>query len=205
MLIVFFSVASPNFLPIDNIVGILQATAVNGVLALGLTFVIITGGHRPLGRHADDLLRGDGRRVPHLLGPAVSASACSRRSVTGALVRLRLRLADRQAEGAALHRHARHDDAAQGPVARHLGHQADLLQRHAGLLRDLAGLARSADSFPALPIPERGADPVLVAHRSPPHPQQTVLGRYTFALGSNEEATRLSGVNVDTGRSSSTR
>ena len=27
---------------------------------------------------------------------------------------------------------------------------------------------------------------------------KTILGRYTFALGSNEEATRLSGVNVDT-------
>jgi ribose transport system permease protein len=26
---------------------------------------------------------------------------------------------------------------------------------------------------------------------------KTVLGRYTFALGSNEEAARLSGVNVD--------
>ena len=26
---------------------------------------------------------------------------------------------------------------------------------------------------------------------------KTVLGRYTFAIGSNEEATRLSGVNVD--------
>ena len=26
---------------------------------------------------------------------------------------------------------------------------------------------------------------------------RTILGRYTFALGSNEEATRLSGVNVD--------
>src|SRR5665811_1403892 len=26
---------------------------------------------------------------------------------------------------------------------------------------------------------------------------KTILGRYTFALGSNEEATRLSGVNVD--------
>ena len=26
---------------------------------------------------------------------------------------------------------------------------------------------------------------------------KTIIGRYTFALGSNEEATRLSGVNVD--------
>src|SRR5437763_16606081 len=43
-LFVVFSVASPNFLQFDNIVGILLATSVNGVLALGVTFVIITGG-----------------------------------------------------------------------------------------------------------------------------------------------------------------
>src|ERR671935_2177420 len=44
VLVVVFSLASPNFLQFDNIVGILLATAVNGVLALGVTFVIITGG-----------------------------------------------------------------------------------------------------------------------------------------------------------------
>src|SRR5712691_5396955 len=44
VLLVVFSVASPNFLSFDNIVGILLATAVNGVLALGVTFVIITAG-----------------------------------------------------------------------------------------------------------------------------------------------------------------
>src|SRR5712692_45819 len=43
-LFVLFSLASPNFLQFDNIVGILLATAVNGVLALGVTFIIITGG-----------------------------------------------------------------------------------------------------------------------------------------------------------------
>src|SRR6516162_9830572 len=43
-LMIFFSFASPSFLQTDNIVGILQATAVNGVLAIGSTFVIITGG-----------------------------------------------------------------------------------------------------------------------------------------------------------------
>src|SRR5919108_6595166 len=43
-LFVVFSLASPNFLQFDNIVGILLATAVNGVLALGVTFVIITAG-----------------------------------------------------------------------------------------------------------------------------------------------------------------
>src|SRR6476619_1302334 len=44
VLIIVFSLASPNFLQFDNISGILLATAVNGVLALGVTFVIITGG-----------------------------------------------------------------------------------------------------------------------------------------------------------------
>jgi len=43
-MLVVFSIASPNFLAFDNLVGILLATAVNGVLALGVTFVIISGG-----------------------------------------------------------------------------------------------------------------------------------------------------------------
>src|ERR687886_2780751 len=41
---IVFSLASPNFLQFDNIVAILLATSVNGILALGVTFVIITSG-----------------------------------------------------------------------------------------------------------------------------------------------------------------
>src|SRR5207247_7496914 len=44
VIIIVFSLASPNFLQFDNIVGILLATTVNGILALGVTFVIITAG-----------------------------------------------------------------------------------------------------------------------------------------------------------------
>jgi ribose transport system permease protein len=44
VMVAVFSVASPNFLQFNNFVGILLATAVNGVLALGVTFVIISGG-----------------------------------------------------------------------------------------------------------------------------------------------------------------
>src|SRR5439155_1184610 len=44
VIIIVFSLASPNFLQFDNVVGILLATTVNGVLALGVTFVIVTGG-----------------------------------------------------------------------------------------------------------------------------------------------------------------
>ncbi|MFL6665030.1 MAG: ABC transporter permease, partial [Rhizobacter sp.] len=42
VLMAFFSIASSNFLQTDNLVSILQATAVNGVLAIACTFVIIT-------------------------------------------------------------------------------------------------------------------------------------------------------------------
>jgi len=44
VLIGVFSLASPNFLQTSNIISILQATSVNGVLAVASTLVIITGG-----------------------------------------------------------------------------------------------------------------------------------------------------------------
>ena len=44
VLFIGFSIASPYFRTFDNVIGILLATAVNGVLALGATFVIITAG-----------------------------------------------------------------------------------------------------------------------------------------------------------------
>jgi ribose transport system permease protein len=44
VLMLFFSVANDNFLSWSNITGILLSTAVIGILALGTTFVIISGG-----------------------------------------------------------------------------------------------------------------------------------------------------------------
>src|SRR4051794_36316932 len=44
ILLVFFSVVVPHFASTNNYIDILTATAVNGVLAVGVTFVIITGG-----------------------------------------------------------------------------------------------------------------------------------------------------------------
>ncbi|WP_256843008.1 ABC transporter permease [Ornithinimicrobium cryptoxanthini] len=43
-LVLFFSLASPNFFTVSNLTSILLATAVIGILAVGTTFVIITGG-----------------------------------------------------------------------------------------------------------------------------------------------------------------
>lgn len=44
VLFVVFSIASPNFLTMSNVAGILLAAAVTGILALGTSFVIATGG-----------------------------------------------------------------------------------------------------------------------------------------------------------------
>ena len=42
VLVIFFSIASPNFFTFSNIATVLLSTAVIGILALGTTFVIIT-------------------------------------------------------------------------------------------------------------------------------------------------------------------
>jgi ribose transport system permease protein len=44
LLIIIFTIASPNFLTGNNVVTILLMTAVNGILAVGITFIIVTGG-----------------------------------------------------------------------------------------------------------------------------------------------------------------
>ena len=43
-LFAFFALASPNFLSTSNVFGILLAASVTGILALGATFIIATGG-----------------------------------------------------------------------------------------------------------------------------------------------------------------
>jgi ribose transport system permease protein len=53
------------------------------------------------------------------------------------------------------------------------------------------------DLIPALPIPNAVLILFIVAVGASLILNKTILGRYTFALGSNEEAVRLSGVNTD--------
>ena len=44
VLIIVMTIASPSFLNVTNIFNILKQNAVYGVLAVGMTFVIVTGG-----------------------------------------------------------------------------------------------------------------------------------------------------------------
>ena len=43
-LVVLFGIASPHFLTTDNLLNVMQQSAINAILGIGLTFVIISGG-----------------------------------------------------------------------------------------------------------------------------------------------------------------
>jgi ribose transport system permease protein len=194
-LLVFFTLASPNFMQTDNMVAILQATAVNGVLAIACTFVIITGGiDLSVGTlmtfcavMAGVFLTYWGLPIGWGILAALLFGALSG-FVSGWLI-AKLKIP---------------------PFIATLG----MMMLLKGLSLVISGTkpiyfndtpefpAISQDSLigwliPALPIPNAVLILFLVAIGASLILNKTVLGRYTFALGSNEEAVRLSGVNVD--------
>ena len=194
-LIVFFSVASPQFLQTDNLVGILQSTAVNGVLAIACTFVIITGGiDLSVGTlmtfcavMAGVVLTYMGWPLALGIAAAILFGALAG-GVSGLLI-AKLKIP---------------------PFIATLG----MMMLLKGLSLVISGTkpiyfngtpgftAISQDSLigellPALPIPNAVLILFLVALAASVLLNKTILGRYTFALGSNEEAVRLSGVNTN--------
>ena len=193
-LLVFFGVAAPNFLQVDNLVGILQATAVNGVLAIASTFVIVSAGiDLSVGTlmtfcavMAGVVLTNFGLPLPLGIVAAIASGAlCG--LVSGALI-AKLKIP---------------------PFIATLG----MMMLLKGLSLVISGTkpiyfdtpgfsAISQDSLigdlvPALPIPNAVLILFLLAVAASVVLERTALGRYTYAIGSNEEAIRLSGVNVD--------
>jgi ribose transport system permease protein len=194
-LMAVFSIASDNFLQPDNLIGILQATAVNGVLAVATTFVIITGGiDLSIGTLmtfcaviAGVFLTYWGLPMPVGILAAIAAGAlCG--SVSGALI-AKMKVPPFIAtlgmmlllKGLALvisgTRPIYFNDTPNFPMIS----QESLI----------------AAILPFLPIPNGVLILFVVAVASSLVLTRTALGRYTFALGSNEEAVRLSGVNTD--------
>jgi ribose transport system permease protein len=194
-LLVFFGFASGNFLQVDNLVSILQATAVNGVLAIASTFVIITAGiDLSVGCLMTFCAVMAGVALTYLglpLPVGVAAAiffGCLSGCTSGVLV-AKLKIP---------------------PFIATLGMM--LLLKGLSLVisgtkpiyfNDTPGFtAISQDSLigallPSVPIPNGVLILFLVAVAAAIVLNKTILGRYAFALGSNEEAIRLSGVNVD--------
>ncbi|MCJ7709847.1 MAG: ABC transporter permease [Chloroflexi bacterium] len=189
ILLGFFSVVSPPFRTPDNYISVLVATAVNGVLAMGVTFVIITGG------------------IDLSVGTTMTfCSVVLGLAVTKAGLPLWLGVPSALAAGALV-------GAVNGsliakakipPFIATLG----MMSVTRGLAQVLSevrpiyfeGTPQFYDAFMGqyiLGIPNVVFIMFGAAILASLVLTKTTLGRYTFALGSNEEATRLSGVNVD--------
>jgi len=194
-LVAVFSLASPNFLQTANILAILQATSVNGVLAVAATLVIITGGiDLSVGTLmtfcaviAGVVLTYLGWPLPFGILAAILAGTASG-LVSGTII-AKLKVP---------------------PFITTLGMMLILK----GLSLVISGTKpiyfNSTPGFseislgslvgkivPALPLPNGVLVLFAVALLASFILTRTALGRYTFAIGSNEEAVRLSGVNVD--------
>ncbi|MFC3166054.1 ABC transporter permease [Ciceribacter thiooxidans] len=195
VMLIFFSLASDKFLQTSNLIGILQATSVNGVLAVGVTMVIITGGiDLSVGTLmtftaviAGVVLTYLGMPLPLGIAAAVGAGAfCG--FVSGTLI-TRMKIPPFIAtlgmmlilKGLSL--------VISGTKPIYFNGTPGFSQISTGSL--------IGTLFPFLPIPNGVLVLFVLAIFVAFILNRTALGRYTFALGSNEEAARLSGVNTD--------
>ncbi|HBX70759.1 MAG TPA: ribose ABC transporter permease [Chloroflexi bacterium] len=194
VLFIGFSIASPYFRTFDNFVGILLATAVNGVLALGATFVIITAGiDLSVGTVMtfSAVLTGVfitnwGLPIPvGILGGILAGSLAG--LINGVLIS-RMKIPPFIATLGMLY-------ATKG-LSLVISELKPIYFNDTPMFREMAMGSVLGKIIPGLEVPNAvfilfGA--AFIAHIIL---SRTILGRYTFALGSNEEATRLSGVNV---------
>ena len=195
LMILFFSFASPNFMEVDNLVSILQSTAVNGVLAIACTYVIVTSGiDLSVGTMmtfcavmAGVVLTNWGMPLPLGIAAAIFFGALS--GWVSGMVIAKLKVPP--------------FIATLGMMMLLKGLSLVISGTRPIYFNDTEGFSAIAqdsligDLIPSLPIPNAVLILFIVAIGASVILNKTVFGRYTFALGSNEEALRLSGVKVD--------
>ena len=194
ILFIVFSLASPFFFTLSNIIGILVSTAVNGLLAIGVTFIIISGGI--------DLSVGtvmtlsavmsavvvSNMGLPNILGVLAAVLTGTFAGVLNGLMVAKLKLPPFIATLGMLN------------VARGLSLViTDLSPIYFPLEIGWNRIAMGSivgSIIPGFDIPNG----VLILFGSALFAglilSKTVIGRYAFAIGSNEEAARLSGLNI---------
>ncbi|MGD2078083.1 MAG: ABC transporter permease, partial [Chloroflexota bacterium] len=190
----FFSIASENFFQFSNIVGILLATAVNGILALGVTFTIISAGiDLSVGTVMTLSAVMTGVFITNLglpvwvgvLGGLLTGGLAG--FVSGTFI-ARMRIPPFIATLGMLY-------IAKG-LSLVISGLKPIYFTDTPSFNQIAMGSMTGSIIPGLDIPNAvliffGA--AIIAYIIL---NKTILGRYTFAIGSNEEATRLSGVNV---------
>ncbi|WP_338804124.1 ribose ABC transporter permease [Xenorhabdus griffiniae] len=189
-LIVVVSSLSPNFFTLNNLFNILQQTSVNAIMAVGMTLVILTSG---IDLSVGSLLALTGAVAASMVGAEINALV----AVTGALA---LGAAIGACTGVII---------AKGKVQAFIATLVMML-----LLRGVTrvytdgspintGFSDNSDLFGwfgigrplGVPAPVWIMSLVFVTAWFILH--HTRLGRYIYALGGNESATRLSGIGVD--------
>jgi ribose transport system permease protein len=195
ILLIVFSIASPNFMQTSNMIAILQATSVNGVLAIAVTLVIITGGiDLSVGTMMTFCAVITGvvltyAGMPMILGVLAAvltgafAGACSgtfvaKMSIPPFIATLGMMLI---LKGLSL--------VISGTRPIYFNETTGFSEISRGSL--------IGEIIPSLPIPNGVLILFIVAAVTTYILNRTVLGRYCFALGSNEESVRLSGVNTE--------
>lgn len=195
VLLIVFSVLSPNFFTFSNLVGIMLATAVIGILALGVTFVIITGGiDLSIGTvmtfssviagvfisywHVNTLLG--------VIGGIVAGGLCG--LVNGLLIS-KLRIPPFIATLGMM-------NVTKG-LSLIITGTKPIYFTNSKVFTKISQGSVLGDIIPGFDIPNAVLIFFIVAIIASFILTKTVLGRFNFALGSNEEATRLSGVNVN--------
>jgi ribose transport system permease protein len=194
-LIAYFGVAAPNFLTADNAVGILQSTAVNGVLGVACTFVIISGGiDLSVGTlmtftavMCGVVLTNWG--MPMIFGVAAALGVGALSGAVSGIIIAKLKVPP--------------FIATLGMMLLLKGLSLVIAQDKPIYFNDTPNFSViSNDSlvsyvWPDFEVPNGVLILFGVAILASIVLNKSLLGRYVFALGSNEEAARLSGVNVD--------
>jgi ribose transport system permease protein len=194
-LFIVFSLASPNFFKFDNIVGILLATAVNGVLALGVTFVIITAGiDLSVGTTMTFAAVMTGVfitfwRLPIPLGIIGGILAGGLAGMVNGLVISKMKIPPFIATLGMFY-------ATKG-LSLVISGLKPIYFNDTPIFREVAMGSIVGAVIPGFNIPNAVLILFGAAIIASLILGKTILGRYTVAIGSNEEATRLSGVNVD--------
>ncbi|MBK5145682.1 ribose ABC transporter permease [Budviciaceae bacterium BWR-B9] len=190
VLIIVVSFLSPNFFTIDNLFNILQQTSVNAIIAVGMTLVILTSG---IDLSVGSILALTGAVAASLVGLELNVFV----ALAGALV---LGAGIGTITGVIV---------AKGKVQAFIATLVMMLMlRGATLVYSEGspinlGFTDSAEAFEwfgvgrPLGIPAPIWIMVIVFVGAWYLLNHTRLGRYIYALGGNEAATRLSGISVD--------
>jgi ribose transport system permease protein len=195
VIVIVFSLLSPNFLQFDNVVGILIATTVNGILALGVTFVIISG--------SIDLSVGTVMtlsavmtavfitlwQLPVPVGIVAGIVTGGLAGLVNGVLVAKLKIPSFIATLGML-------NVAKGLALVISGLKPIYFNDTPEFNRAAMGSVVGG-IVPGLEIPNLVMVLFACALVASLILSKTILGRFTFALGSNEEAARLSGVNVD--------